>query len=160
MSTLILIIHIIVCFILIFAVLLQSGKSADLAGAFGGAGSATAFGPRGSATLMSKITTACAILFMFTSMGLWILSTKGAKSVVRGETAPGGPDGPGHGPGSEEGRAQGARRRQTPAADAARRLPRRSPRSRPLRAGFRPRMIYALRAWRSGGIGRHASLRG
>lgn len=88
MGTLILIIHIIVCFILIFAVLLQSGKSADLAGAFGGAGSATAFGPRGSATLMSKITTASAILFMFTSMGLWILSTKGAKSVVRGEAAP------------------------------------------------------------------------
>ena len=88
MGTLILIIHIIVCFILIFAVLLQSGKSADLAGAFGGAGSATAFGPRGSATLMSKITTASAILFMFTSMGLWILSTRGAKSVVRGEEAP------------------------------------------------------------------------
>ena len=88
MSTLILIIHVIVCFILIFAVLLQSGKSADLAGAFGGAGSSTAFGPRGSATLMSKITTASAIIFMFTSMGLWILSTKGAKSVVRGEAAP------------------------------------------------------------------------
>jgi preprotein translocase subunit SecG len=88
MGTLILIIHVIVCFILIFAVLLQSGKSADLAGAFGGAGSATAFGPRGSATLMSKITTASAILFMFTSMGLWIQSTKGAKSVVRGENAP------------------------------------------------------------------------
>jgi preprotein translocase subunit SecG len=88
MGTLILIIHIIVCFILIFAVLLQSGKSADLAGAFGGAGSATAFGPRGSASLMSKITTASAVLFMFTSMGLWIMSTRGAKSVVRGETAP------------------------------------------------------------------------
>ncbi len=88
MGTLILIIHIIVCFILIFAVLLQSGKSADLAGAFGGAGSATAFGPRGSATLMSKVTTASAVLFMFTSMGLWIMSTRGAKSVVRGENAP------------------------------------------------------------------------
>ena len=88
MSTLILIIHVIVCFILIFAILLQSGKSADLAGAFGGAGSATAFGPRGSATLMSKITTASAVLFMFTSMGLWIMSTRGAKSVVRGETVP------------------------------------------------------------------------
>ena len=88
MSALILIIHIIVCFILIFAILLQSGKSADLAGAFGGAGSATAFGPRGRATLMSKITTASAILFMFTSMGLWILSTRGAKSVVRQEAAP------------------------------------------------------------------------
>jgi len=85
-TTLIIIIHVIVCIILIFAVLLQSGKSADLAGAFGGAGSQTAFGARGSATLMSKITTACAILFMFTSLGLWILSARGAKSVLSGES--------------------------------------------------------------------------
>jgi preprotein translocase subunit SecG len=87
-NTLVILIHIIVCLVLIFAVLLQSGKSADLAGAFGGAGSATAFGPRGSASLMSKITTACAILFMFTSMGLWILSAKGVKSVVSGQAPP------------------------------------------------------------------------
>jgi preprotein translocase subunit SecG len=85
-TTLIIIIHVIVCFILIFAVLLQSGKSADLAGAFGGVGSQTAFGARGSATLMSKITTACAILFMFTSLGLWILSARGTKSVLSGES--------------------------------------------------------------------------
>lgn len=88
MTTLVIIIHIIVCFVLIFAVLLQSGKSADLAGAFGGVGSQTAFGARGSATLMSKITTACAIIFMFTSLGLWILSARGTKSVLSGESAP------------------------------------------------------------------------
>jgi len=78
-------IHIITCFILIVAVLLQSGKSADLAGAFGGAGSQTVFGPRGAATILTKVTTICAILFMFTSMGLWILSAKGTRSVVKGE---------------------------------------------------------------------------
>ena len=78
-------IHIIICFVLIVAVLLQSGKSADLAGAFGGAGSQTVFGPRGAATILSKITTVCAILFMLTSMGLWILSAKGTRSVVKGE---------------------------------------------------------------------------
>lgn len=88
MATLIIIVHIIVCFILIFAVLLQSGKSADLAGAFGGAGSQTAFGARGSASLMSKITTISAIVFMFTSLGLWILSARGTKSVLSGESAP------------------------------------------------------------------------
>ena len=85
MSALILIIHIVICVILIIAVLLQSGKAADLAGAFGGAGSQTAFGPRGTATILSKVTTICAVLFMITSMGLWILSLKGQKSVVRGE---------------------------------------------------------------------------
>ena len=88
MSTLITIIHVFVCFILIIAVLLQSGKSADLAGAFGGGGSQSVFGPRGAASLLSKATTTCAILFMFTSLGLWIISAKGDKSVLRGEDAP------------------------------------------------------------------------
>ena len=88
MSALIIIVHIIVCLILIFAILLQSGKAADLAGAFGGGGSQTAFGSRGNASLLSKVTTASAILFMLTSLGLWILSGKGATSVVGGEKAP------------------------------------------------------------------------
>ena len=88
MSALIIILHIIVCLVLIFAILLQSGKAADLAGAFGGAGSSTAFGPRGSGNLLSKITTISAIIFMMTSLGLWILSAKGTRSVVGSEKAP------------------------------------------------------------------------
>ena len=72
------IIHVIVCLFLIIVVLLQSGKAADLAGAFGGAGSQTAFGPRGSATLLSKATTISAILFMVTSLSLSILATRNA----------------------------------------------------------------------------------
>jgi preprotein translocase subunit SecG len=88
MSALILIIHIIVCITLIIAILLQSGKSADLAGAFGGMGSQSVFGPRGAATILAKVATICAILFMITSMGLWILSAKGERSVVSGEEAP------------------------------------------------------------------------
>jgi len=70
--------------ILVIAVLMQSGKAADLAGAFGGVGSATAFGARGTQTILSKVTTICAILFMFTSLGLWVLSGKEAKSAVSG----------------------------------------------------------------------------
>ena len=85
MSGLLIAIHVLVCIVLILAVLLQSGKAADLAGAFGGVGSQTAFGPRGAATLLGKVTTIGAILFMLTSMGLWILSAKGDRSVVRGE---------------------------------------------------------------------------
>jgi preprotein translocase subunit SecG len=87
-SALIIILHIIVCLVLIFAILLQSGKAADLAGAFGGGGSQTAFGARGNTSLLSKVTTASAIIFMLTSLGLWILSGKGASSVVGGEKAP------------------------------------------------------------------------
>src|SRR6266849_3866407 len=63
-------VHILICFLLVIVVLLQSGKAADLAGAFGGAGSQTAFGPRGAATFLSKATTWCAIMFMVTSMTL------------------------------------------------------------------------------------------
>jgi preprotein translocase subunit SecG len=88
MNTLILIIHVIVCLTLIIAILLQSGKSADLAGAFGGGGSQSVFGPRGATTILAKISTVCAILFMITAMGLWILSSKGERSVVSGEEAP------------------------------------------------------------------------
>lgn len=72
------ILHVIVCLILIIVVLLQSGKAADLAGAFGGMGSQATFGPRGTATLLSKVTTGAAILFMVTSLSLSILGTRGA----------------------------------------------------------------------------------
>lgn len=72
------VLHVVVCLFLIVVVLLQSGKAADLAGAFGGQGSQTAFGPRGSATLLSKATTVSAIVFMVTSMSLSIMATRGA----------------------------------------------------------------------------------
>ena len=78
MYILVVLIHVIVCMFLIIVILLQSGKAADLAGAFGGMGSQTAFGPRGSATLLSKATTISAIVFMCTSLGLSIMATRNA----------------------------------------------------------------------------------
>ncbi len=69
-------IHVLVCLFLIVVVLLQSGKAADLAGAFGGMGSQTVFGPRGSATVLSRATTIAAGLFMVTSLTLSILATR------------------------------------------------------------------------------------
>src|SRR6204780_2655701 len=62
--------HVAVCFVLVIVIMLQSGSAADLAGAFGGAGSQTAFGPRGAATFLSRATTWCAIVFMMTSLTL------------------------------------------------------------------------------------------
>jgi preprotein translocase subunit SecG len=76
MFILLTIVHVVVCIFLIIVVLLQSGKAADLAGAFGGMGSQTAFGPRGSATLLSKATTVSAVIFMFTSLALSIMATR------------------------------------------------------------------------------------
>ena len=71
------ILHVVVAFFLIIVVLLQSGKAADLAGAFGGMGSQTAFGPRGAATVLSQATTIAAILFMLTSISLGIVKNLG-----------------------------------------------------------------------------------
>jgi len=64
------------CLFLIIVVLLQSGKAADIAGAFGGAGSQTAFGPRGAATILSRATTWCAIMFMVCAMALVLRTDK------------------------------------------------------------------------------------
>lgn len=83
--------HVIVCLFLIIVVLLQSGKAADLAGAFGGMGSQTVFGPRGTATVLSKATTIAAGLFMITSLSLAVMadrSSPSSGSVLENRKAP------------------------------------------------------------------------
>jgi len=67
--------HVLVCVILVLVVLLQSGKGADLAGAFGGGATQTAFGSRGPASFLSRMTTIAAIVFMLTSITLSMLPT-------------------------------------------------------------------------------------
>jgi len=80
MIVLITVLHIIVCVFLIAVVLLQSGKSADIAAAFGGMGSQTAFGTRTAATVLSKATTWAAVIFMLTSITLSIFASRRATS--------------------------------------------------------------------------------
>jgi len=86
MYTLILIIHILVCFFMIFIVLIQSGKGAELGAAFGGS-SQTLFGARGAATFFSKMTTTAAIVFMITSLSLAIITAKGGSVVKKSPAA-------------------------------------------------------------------------
>ena len=86
MIILLTIIHLFVCFFLILVVLLQTGKGADIAAAFGGT-SQTAFGARGAATLLSKLTTGSAIIFMITSFTLAMMSNRGGGSVVTDDAA-------------------------------------------------------------------------
>jgi len=78
------VLHVIVCVILVLVVLLQSGKGADLAGAFGGGATQTAFGSRGPASFLSKMTTIAAVVFMITSLGLSMVSTRkeASKSIL------------------------------------------------------------------------------
>lgn len=84
MFILLLILHIVVCLFLVGVVLIQQGKSADLAGAFGGQGSQTAFGPRGAANLLTRLTTWSAVIFMLTSIALTVVMsrTSGNRSVL------------------------------------------------------------------------------
>jgi len=97
LSILLTLLHVVVALFLIAVVLLQTGKRADLAGAFGGGGSQTAFGTRGAATVLSKMTTAAAVVFMLTSIALSVVSSRGGDSsdsvleqvpVTETETAP------------------------------------------------------------------------
>jgi preprotein translocase subunit SecG len=87
------VLHVIMCIILVMVVLLQSGKGADLAGAFGGGATQTAFGSRGPASFLSKMTTGAAIVFMLTSISLSMMTTRastGSKSILetqKGQTS-------------------------------------------------------------------------
>ena len=89
MSILLIILHIVVSIALIMIVLLQTGKGADMGAAFGGGSSQTLFGSTGASTFLSKATTAAAIIFMVTSLGLAYLSShRTGESVVTGTPAP------------------------------------------------------------------------
>ncbi len=107
MYILVVILHLIVCLFLIFIILIQSSKGAEMGAAFGGS-TQTLFGSRGAATFMNKLTTAAAIVFMLTSLSLAILSinrgsviservparkasplSEGAHGPLQGQPAPG-----------------------------------------------------------------------
>jgi preprotein translocase subunit SecG len=77
------VIYIFVCFFLILVVLLQQGKGADIAGAFGGGGSQTAFGARGATTLLHKLTTGAFIGFIALALLLTVLEARPRSSVVK-----------------------------------------------------------------------------
>ena len=82
MSVLLIILYVLVCVFLILVVLLQQGKGADLAGAFGGGGSQTSFGPRSASNIMHRMTTGSFVLFVVLSLALAILSGKQRTSVM------------------------------------------------------------------------------
>ena len=77
------VIYVIICFFLILVVLLQQGKGADIAGAFGGGGSQTAFGARGATTFLHKLTTGAFVGFIVLSVILSIMEARPKKSVIQ-----------------------------------------------------------------------------
>ena len=78
--------HVIICFALIIAVLMQSAKGEGLAGgtAFGGGVSSAVFGGRGAASFLSKATTVLAIVFFVNCGALALMSASTRVSVVGG----------------------------------------------------------------------------
>ena len=89
MTTILIIVHVIVCVALIMIVLLQTGKGADMGAAFGGGGSQTLFGSTGASTFLSKATTGAAVIFMLTSLALaYISSHRTADSIIQSTPAP------------------------------------------------------------------------
>ena len=88
MTTLLIIVHVIVCIALIMIVLLQTGKGADMGAAFGGGGSQTLFGSTGASTFLTKATTAAAVIFMLTSLALAYLSSDRTGTSIMPEKAP------------------------------------------------------------------------
>lgn len=88
MTVLLVVFYVLVCIFLVLVVLLQQGKGADLAGAFGGGGSQTSFGPRSASNIMHRMTTVSFILFVVLSLALAILSGKQGSSVMKEIEAP------------------------------------------------------------------------
>jgi preprotein translocase subunit SecG len=87
MTVFLVVLHILISLFLILVVLIQQGRGADLAGAFGGGGSQTAFGARGATTLLHKLTTTFFILFVITSMALAVMQARPRGSVMSGTKA-------------------------------------------------------------------------
>jgi preprotein translocase subunit SecG len=78
------VLYVFICFFLILVVLVQQGKGADIAGAFGGGGTQTAFGARGATTLLHKLTTGAFVGFILLSLVLTLFQARQRPSVVKG----------------------------------------------------------------------------
>src|SRR5687768_17597088 len=83
MSTLITILHVLVCLFLMLTVLLQSGKGGGMGGAFGGGNAATVFGSSGASTFLRKLTAVAATIFMATSMVLAFLASHNSSDALQ-----------------------------------------------------------------------------
>lgn len=86
MMTLLVIVHVLISLFLVFVVLIQGGKGAEMGASFGGS-SQTVFGSRGAATFLNKLTTFVAFAFMATSLILAISSSRATSIIKASEKA-------------------------------------------------------------------------
>jgi preprotein translocase subunit SecG len=88
LSTVLVVLHVLVCIFLIAVVLLQRGRGAEIGAVFGGGASSTVFGGRGAGNFLTKLTTASAVIFMLTSLSLSYLWTDSASDRLFQEPIP------------------------------------------------------------------------
>src|SRR5689334_16617132 len=82
MSSLITILHVLVCLFLMLTVLLQQGKGGGMGGAFGGGNAATVFGGSGASSFLQKLTAGAGTVFMATSMILAFMASHNSSDAL------------------------------------------------------------------------------
>ena len=88
-------VHIIICIGLILIVLFQAGKGAGLGNLFGGGGGDQLFSAPSGSAFIRKLTTSIALIFVFTSVVLTIMSSRRSeRSLMERIPVPGRPAGP------------------------------------------------------------------
>ena len=88
MQEFIFVIHIFAVVGLIFLVLMQHGKGADMGAAFGSGSSNTVFGSTGSLSFFTKLTAFVALVFFITSITLGVMVAKQAKQQTSSTVIP------------------------------------------------------------------------
>jgi preprotein translocase subunit SecG len=83
-TTLLNILHVLVCVFLILVVLLQQGRGGGIGAMAGGA--AQVFGGRGAGNFMTRLTAICAVIFMATSMSLAYIASAGDRQLKEFES--------------------------------------------------------------------------
>ena len=78
-------IYVLVCIFLILVVLLQQGKGADIASAFGASSSQTAFGARGATTLLEKVTTWSFVAFSVLAVTISLIQARPKSTVIQSQ---------------------------------------------------------------------------
>lgn len=87
MNILVICIHVIVCLVLIVVILLQAGRGQGLTGAsFGGGNVQSLLGTKAS-SFLTKATSVCAVLFLFTCIGLNVLEIQKSRSLFKAPNA-------------------------------------------------------------------------
>jgi len=81
MYAILVIIHVLISIFLIAVILLQAGRGGGLSDSFAGSKMQNLFGTKSTA-MLTKLTSICAIGFIFTCLSLAIISSHNAKSIV------------------------------------------------------------------------------